>query len=109
MLGEILKTLKAHQGTEQTDYNHKESPLDRQFGITFGREFGVKFGVKFGDNEKQLLLSLNSNPAMTAQDLADSLGITKRAVEKQLKKLRELNVLSRQGSTKNGLWVINRH
>ena len=54
MLGEILKTLKAHQGTEQTDYNHKESPLDRQFGITFGREFGVKFG----DNEKQLLLSL---------------------------------------------------
>ena len=108
MLGEILKTLKAHQGTEQTDYNPKESPLDKQFGITFGREFGVKFGIKFGDNEKQLLLSLNSNPGMTAQDLADSLGITKRAVEKQLKKLRELNVLSRQGSTKNGLWVINR-
>ena len=23
MLGEILKTLKAHQGTEPTDYNHK--------------------------------------------------------------------------------------
>ena len=108
MLGEILKTLKAHQGTEQTDYNHKETPLDRQFSITFGREFGVKFGVKFGDNEKQLLLSLNSNPGMTAQDLADSLGITKRAVEKQLKQLRELNVLSRQGSAKNGLWVINR-
>ena len=104
MLGEILKTLKAHQGTEQTDYNHKESPLDRQFDITFGREFGVKFG----DNEKLLLLSLNSNPGMTAQDLADSLGITKRAVEKQLKKLRELNILSRQGSAKNGLWVINR-
>ena len=37
-LGEILKTLKAHQETEQIDYNHKESPLDRQFGITFGRE-----------------------------------------------------------------------
>ena len=29
MLGEILKTLKAHQGTEQTDYNPKESPLDK--------------------------------------------------------------------------------
>ena len=54
MLGEILKTLKSHQGTEQQDLNPNESPLDRQFGITFGREFGVKFG----DNEKQLLLSL---------------------------------------------------
>ena len=91
MLGEILKTLKAHQGTEQTDNNPKESSLGRQFGMIFGKEFGVKFG----DNEKQLLLSLNSNPGMTAQDLADSLGITKRAVEKQLKKLRELNVLTR--------------
>ena len=109
MLGEILKTLKSHQGTEQPDYNSNESPLDKQFGITFGKEFGVKFGVKFGDNEKQLLLSLNSNPGMTAQDLADNLGITKRAVEKQIKKLRELNVLTRQGSAKNGLWVINRN
>ena len=109
MLVEILKTLKAHQGTEQTDYNPKESPLGRQFGMIFGKEFGVKFGVKFGDNEKQLLLSLNSNPSMTAKDLADLIGITKRAVEKQLKKLRELNVLTRQGSAKSGLWVINRH
>lgn len=109
MLEEILKTLKSHQGTEQPDYNPNESPLDKRFGITFGKEFGVKFGVKFGDNEKQLLLSLNSNPAMTAQDLADNLGITKRAVEKQIKKLRELNVLTRQGSAKNGLWVINRN
>ena len=67
---------------------------DKQFGITFGKEFGVKFG----DNEKQLLLSLNSNPDMTAQNLADNLGITKREVEKQIKKLRELNVLTRQGS-----------
>ena len=108
MLGEILKTLKSHQGTEQPNYNPNESPLKKQFGITFGKEFGVKFGVKFGDNEKQLLLSLNSNPGMTAQDLADNLGITKRAVEKQIKKLRELNVLTRQGSAKNGLWVINR-
>lgn len=103
MLGEILKTLKSHQGTEQPDYNPNESPLDKQFGITFGKEFGVKFG----DNEKQLLLSLIANPGMTAQDLADSFGITKRAVEKQIKKLRELNVLTRQGSAKNGLWVIN--
>lgn len=108
MLGEILKTLKSHQGTEQPDYNPNESQLDKQFGITFGKEFGVRFGIKFGNNEKQLLLSLNSNPGMTAQDLADNLGITKRAVEKQIKKLRELNVLTRQGSAKNGLWVINR-
>ena len=108
MLGEILKTLKSHQGVEQAGYNPNEAEPERQFGITFGREFGVKFGVKFGDTEKRLLLLLNANPAMTAQEAADQLGITKRAVEKQFKKLRELNILTRHGSAKNGLWVIKK-
>lgn len=106
MLGEILKTLKDHQGTEQYDGGSNESSLDKQFGATFGKEFGVKFGIKFGDTEKPLLLLLNSNPAMSAKNLADNLGITKRAVEKQIKKLRDLQVLSRQGRAKNGLWMI---
>lgn len=104
-LKEKVKEYIRHDETGKLNYNLF---FDKQFGITFGKEFGVKFGIKFGDNEKQLLLSLNSNPGMTAQDLADYLGITKRAVEKQIKKLRELNVLTRQGSAKNGLWVINR-
>ncbi len=107
MLGEILKTLKDHQGAEQYEYSPNESSIDKQFGVIFGKQFGVKFGVKFGDTEKQLLLLLNSNPTLSAQNLADNLGITKRAVEKQIKKLRDLQVLSRQGSAKNGLWLIN--
>ena len=108
MLGEILKTLKDHQGIERYDGSTNESSLDKQFGVMFGKEFGAKFGVKFGDTEKQLLLLLNSNPALSAQNLADNLGITKRAIEKQIKKLRDLQILSRQGSTKNGLWVIDK-
>lgn len=100
--------LEQSDGLRLRKANRIKTPLEKQFGITFGKEFGIKFGIKFGDNEKQLLLSLNSNPGMTAQDLADSLSITKRAVEKQIKKLRELNVLTRQGSAKNGSWVINR-
>lgn len=107
MLGEILRTLKEHQGTEYYDANSDESSLDKQFGVTFGKQFGVKFGIKFGDTEKQLLLLLNSNPALSAQNLADNLGISKRAIEKQIKKLRDLQVLTRQGSAKKGLWLIN--
>lgn len=109
MLGEILKTLKDHQGAEQYANSPNETSLDKEFGVKFGKEFGVKFGVKFGDTEKKLLLLLNSNPALSAQKLADCLGITKRAVEKQIKKLRDQQILSRQGSAKNGLWVITSH
>lgn len=86
------------------DYDSNESTLNRQFGVIFGREFGIKFG----DNDKLLLLLLNSNPGLTATELSERLGITKRTVEKQIKKFRELQILTRQGSSKNGLWKINK-
>ena len=51
---------------------------------------------------------LHDDPSLTATDIADRLGISQRAVEKQMKKLRDMGVVSRQGSRKNGLWVINK-
>lgn len=101
MLAEIFKTLKARQGEQLP-------PTEDEFGTKFGEEFGIKFGIKFGINEKRLLLMLHDNPSLTATDIAERLGISQRAVEKQMKKLRDLGVISRQGSRKNGLWVINK-
>ena len=97
MLAEIFKTLKARQGEPLPN-------ADGEFGTKFGEEFGIKFGI----NEKRLLLMLHDNPSLTATDMADRLGISQRAVEKQMKKLKDMGVISRQGSRKNGLWVINK-
>ena len=97
MLAEIFKTLKARQGEPLPN-------VDGEFGTKFGEEFGIKFGI----NEKRLLLMLHDNPSLTATDMADRLGISQRAVEKQIKKLKDMGVISRQGSRKNGLWVINK-
>ena len=106
MLNEIYKTLKDRQGEElpMADAN----PIDREFGIKFGSEFGIKFGIKFGINEKRLLLLLNTNPSLTASDIAEQIGITQRGAEKMMKKLKDAGVLIRQGSRKNGLWMINK-
>ena len=101
MLSEIYKTLKEHQG-------EPIGGIDDEFGVKFGKEFGVKFGVKFGVNEKRVLLLLDGNPALTAGDIAEQTGLSKRGIEKQLKKLRELGVIERKGSDKNGQWVINK-
>ena len=104
MLSEIYKTLKSHQGEElPTDH---DDPTDKEFGVKFGAKFGVKFGIKFSVNEKKLLLLLNEAPGMSAQDIAEIVGISKRGVEKQLKKLKEAGVLKRQGSDKAGYWII---
>ena len=89
MLSEIYQTLKTHQGAPLPNAND---------------EFGVKFGV----NEKQVLSLLASNPSLSAGEIADRIGLSKRGIEKQLKKFKDLGVITRQGSDKNGLWIINK-
>ena len=80
--------------------------VDEEFESQFGNEFGVKFGVKFGVNEKKVLLILRAMPNLTASEIALRVGISQRGVEKQLKKFKELGIITRQGSDKNGFWVI---
>lgn len=106
MLNEIYKTLKEHQGEELS--TNDANPVDKQFSVKFGNEFGLKFGLKFGLNEKRVLILLNDNPSLSATEIAERIGISKRGVEKQLKKFRDLGVISRQGSDKNGLWIIGK-
>lgn len=106
MLSEIYKTLKAHQGEELPISN--ANPVDKEFGIKFGEEFGIKFGIKFGITDKQILLALYSNPSFTAAEISGQIGVSSRAVEKQMKKFKDLGIISREGSRKNGLWIINK-
>ena len=93
MLREIYKTLKAHQGEELP-----ESDID-----PIEKEFGIKFGI----NDKRLLLMLHSNPSSTASDIAERIGVSQRAVEKQIKKLKDSGIITRVGSRKAGHWIIN--
>ena len=95
MLGEIYQTLKEHQGNPLSN-------TEDEFDAKFGKEFGVKFGV----NERKVLLLLSSNSSLSAGDIAEQIGLTKRGVEKQLKKFRDLGIITRKGSDKTGYWEI---
>lgn len=107
MLEEIYNTLKIHQGAALKESN-VDSLIDQDFANKFGAEFGIKFGIKFGINEKQLLLLLENVPTSTASELSQNMGITQRAVEKIIKKLKDYGIITRLGSRKNGHWVVNR-
>lgn len=85
MLEEIYNTLKIHQGAALKESN-VDSLIDQDFANIFGREFGVRFGI----NEKQILLHLEKTPTSTASELSQNMGITQRAVEKIIKKLKRL-------------------
>ena len=83
---------------------------------SFARKFGDNSEIsekKFGDNEKgsektsEIILSmLKENPKLSAKKLSEQIGITSRAVEKQLATLVEKGLLKRVGSPKGGHWEI---
>ena len=96
-----------------TIYQHPEftgngADSEASVGTNVGISIGVNVGTNVGVNEtkKKLLASLKANPNLTAQQLSEILGITKRRVESNLKSLKETGYIERVGATKNGHWVV---
>ncbi|MBP5229586.1 MAG: Fic family protein [Bacteroidales bacterium] len=69
----------------------------------FKEERVVYKKVKTRDKILQLL---SANPKHTTQKLAQEIGITTKAVEKQLAKLKAESLLRRDGPDKGGRWVV---
>lgn len=62
---------------------------------------------KLDDTAKVILLEIQKNPHITAKELAEVLGLTLRAIEKQLSNLKADGIIERAGSRKTGFWKIN--
>lgn len=89
------------------------------FSITFERDPRFKVGSVgseessvLGSDKSSVLTSdkildaIKKNPKITANQLASVLGITQRAVEKQLASLKELGKIERVGSKRAGHWEV---
>ncbi|MBP5667258.1 MAG: winged helix-turn-helix transcriptional regulator [Salinivirgaceae bacterium] len=103
MLNEIYKTLIEHQGEPITNAQNKPSENKAEID----RAFDEKIGKKFGVNEKMVLLLLSETPTISAAEIAERTGLSKRGVEKQIKKFRDMGIISRIGSDKGGHWIVN--
>ena len=49
---------------------------------------------------------IRHDPYVSAQKLAESIGITKKGVDWQISKLKKLGILQREGGRKGGKWVV---
>ncbi len=58
-------------------------------------------------SSQKILELLIEHPHMTTSELADALGISQRAVMKNIRNLKDEGVLLRIGSARNGYWEIN--
>ena len=56
--------------------------------------------------QQKIIEMILLNPKMTQAAMAEELGVTSRAVKKNIKELNERGILRRVGSARSGYWEI---
>lgn len=74
--------------------------------LTENNEFTEKFTEKFTETEQKIFDELIKNPYITQNQLSDFIGISKRSIIKNMKNLKEKNIIQRVGSDRKGYWKI---
>lgn len=70
------------------------------------RNIGEVSGIELNDTQKKIIKLLLEDNQLSAIKLADRIGIASRNIESNIKKLKELGILIRHGSPKNGYWEV---
>ena len=66
----------------------------------------VKVTQKVTVNQKKILEAIENNPNITQDELADIVGITRKSIISNMKKLQENGLIKRIGADKNGHWQL---
>lgn len=98
--------------TQEEDNKNKpeQHPLDNKktnkATDKLGDRLGDKLGDKLGDNRKKMMTAIIQNNTISATELAHIIGISKTAIENNIKWLKEHNYIKRNGSAKAGYWEV---
>ena len=66
----------------------------------------VNVTVKLTVNQKKILEEIKKNPFATQEELAKIVGITRKSINENMKKLQIQKIIERIGADKNGHWKI---
>ena len=66
----------------------------------------VKVSVKVTVNQQKILDVIKENPFVTQEELAQIIGLSRKSIIQNMKKLQENGLLKRIGADKNGRWEV---
>lgn len=94
---------KVHQCTVR-HIKAEEDLLERHSDKKFGDSKNKSKSI--GKTAQKIIDFVISDPSMSTETMAYKIGISSRAVEKHISKLRSMGILSREGADHDGYWRI---
>ena len=65
-----------------------------------------KVTAKLSNNQNKILEEIRKNPFITQSELSELVGITRKAIIQNMKKLQDAGLIERVGSDKSGKWAM---
>lgn len=96
-----LKKYPVNDGSSEKKFGVNDKSSVKRFGVK--KEEASKRVSRTGQKIIDLVIS---DPSITAEAMSVKIGVSKRAVEKNIKELRERGILVHEGSDKAGYWRI---
>ncbi len=89
--------------------NYYQNSIDAiNGGINGGINGEINGGINLSETENQILAAIIQNPHITRSDLAGNLGFGTSTVDRTIKKLKDMDILTRIGSNKSGYWDVQK-
>lgn len=72
-------------------------------------DVGINVGINVGLNatQQKVLAEIVKNHEMTAEEIAEQIGLKTRTIERAIRELKIKGIIERKGSKKTGYWKVN--
>jgi predicted HTH transcriptional regulator len=68
---------------------------------------GQKENISITDTQEKIIKAMSDNPKISRKDLSNILNINSSAIQKQIDRLKQIGVVERQGTDRDGNWKVN--
>lgn len=90
---------------DRSNFGGTSEELRKNFGRT-SEEHQFANDAELSTTQLEIIEILLSDSTMTSDEMARRIGISRRSIENNIKKLKERGLLMRHGSKKNGYWEV---
>ena len=68
-------------------------------------DVGENVGVNLNKTQRKIVELIRNNPSITIEEMAKFADVATRTIERNIKKLKEREIIDRVGADKNGQWI----